>query len=111
MTLQAEPGRRRSALVVLAIASGMLVAPARALLGPSRARARPPCPSQRPESAATITPKTVERYAANPRLARAQAPQETQIELIDAKSTPQDWAHPAFWAAFTLVGDGRRPDQ
>lgn len=61
------------------------------------------------ESAAAITTKTMERYATNPRLTRAQALQETSIELIDAKRTPQDWAHPAFWAAYALVGDGRRP--
>lgn len=60
------------------------------------------------ESAAAITTKTMERYAANTRLTRAQALQETAIELIDAKRTPQEWAHPAFWAAYALIGDGRR---
>jgi CHAT domain-containing protein len=60
------------------------------------------------ESAAAITTKTMERYAANTRLTRAQALQQTAIELIEARQTPADWAHPAFWSAYALVGDGRR---
>jgi CHAT domain-containing protein len=60
------------------------------------------------ESAAAITTKTMERYAANTRLTRAQALQQTAIELIEARQTPPDWAHPAFWSAYALVGDGRR---
>jgi CHAT domain-containing protein len=61
------------------------------------------------ESAAAITTKTMGRYASNTRLTRAQALQETAIELIEAKLTSQEWANPAFWAAYALVGDGRRP--
>lgn len=60
------------------------------------------------ESAAAITTKTIERYVGNPRLSRAQALQQTSLELIDAKRTPADWSHPAFWAPYALVGDGRR---
>ena len=60
------------------------------------------------ESAAAITVRTMERYSANPRLNRATALQETAIELIEAKNTPAIWAHPAYWAPYALVGDGRR---
>jgi CHAT domain-containing protein len=60
------------------------------------------------ESAAAITTRTMERYAANTRLTRAQALQDTSVELIEAKNSPADWSHPAFWAGYALVGDGRR---
>jgi len=61
------------------------------------------------ESAAAITVKAMERYAADSRTTRAQALRQTQMELIEGKRrTPAEWAHPAYWAAYALVGDGRR---
>ena len=59
------------------------------------------------ESAAVITTKTVEAYAASSTLSRAQALQRTSIALIDANGTPPLWSHPAYWAPYALVGDGR----
>lgn len=60
------------------------------------------------ESAAAITTRTLERFAKNKRLGRADALQQTAIDLIDGKEAPADWSHPAFWAAYALVGDGGR---
>lgn len=59
-------------------------------------------------SAAKITVKTIEKYASNPKLTRAQALQWASIDLIDGKQVPSKWAHPAFWAPYALVGNGRR---
>lgn len=60
------------------------------------------------ESAAAITVKTMERYAANAGVTRAQALQQTSIELIEARRTPREWSHPAYWAPYALVGNGGR---
>ena len=62
------------------------------------------------ESASVITSATVQTYAANPHLTRAQALQRASLALIDGRSTGKAWSHPAYWAAFVLVGDApRRP--
>lgn len=60
------------------------------------------------ESAANITVKTIEKYASNPKITRAQALQSASIDLIEGKQVPSEWAHPAFWAPYALVGNGRR---
>jgi CHAT domain-containing protein len=60
------------------------------------------------ESAAQLTVKTMEKYAANRSMTRAQALQQASIDLIEGKGTNAEWAHPAFWAPYALVGDGRR---
>lgn len=55
------------------------------------------------------------RYAKNDRIGRAEALRLSMTSLIDegvATSTAKDgsfsYAHPIFWAPFSLVGDGRR---
>jgi len=60
------------------------------------------------ESAAAITTRTIQRFVRDPRITRAQALQQTLIELIDGRNAPADWAHPAFWAPYALVGNGGR---
>jgi CHAT domain-containing protein len=65
-------------------------------------------------SARTLTTDLFRRQAADPRLTRAQALQQTLNALIDGgeyldpqtKQTVFSYAHPIFWAPFTLVGDG-----
>lgn len=60
------------------------------------------------ESAAELTTRTVEVFARQAGLSRAQALQQASLALIDARGTPEAWAHPAYWAPFALVGDGGR---
>jgi CHAT domain-containing protein len=60
------------------------------------------------ESAAAITTMTIRHLARNPRLNRAQALQRTAIEMIEARSTPSRWSHPAYWAPYALVGSSAR---
>jgi CHAT domain-containing protein len=60
------------------------------------------------DSAAEITTRTVQAYAASATLSRAQALQQASLALIDAKGTAGLWSHPAYWAPYALVGDGRR---
>jgi CHAT domain-containing protein len=65
-------------------------------------------------SAKALTTDLFRRQAANPALTRAQALQQTMNGLIDSgefvdPSTGKvafSYAHPIFWAPFTLVGDG-----
>lgn len=65
-------------------------------------------------SAKRLTTDLFRRQAANPTQTRAQALQQTQNALIDEPGylDPQtmhvvySYAHPIFWAPFTLVGDG-----
>lgn len=64
-------------------------------------------------SAQKLTTDLFARQAANPALARGEALRQAMIALIDGPG-PVDaagkpffsYAHPIFWAAFTLVGDG-----
>ena len=65
-------------------------------------------------SARTLTTEVFRRQAADPHLTRARALQETMNALIDGgvyrdSSTQRivsSYAHPIFWAPFTLIGDG-----
>jgi len=65
-------------------------------------------------SARALTTELFRRQAADPRLSRAAALQRTMNALIDegrfvdpaTKSVVFSYAHPIFWAPFTIVGDG-----
>ena len=66
-------------------------------------------------SARLLTTKLFEQQAANPDLTRAQALRGTMLELIDRGESGSAtsgqrfaYAHPMFWAPFSLVGDGGR---
>ncbi len=66
-------------------------------------------------SARLLTTKLFEQQAANPSLSRAQALRGTMLDLIDrgessgaAPGRGFAYAHPMFWAPFSLVGDGGR---
>ena len=66
-------------------------------------------------SARLLTTKLFEHQAANPTGTRAEALRVTMLDLMD-KAVPGDmlgtrgytYAHPMFWAPFSLVGDGGR---
>ncbi|MCK9381764.1 MAG: CHAT domain-containing protein [Sulfuritalea sp.] len=66
-------------------------------------------------SARLLTTKLFEHQAANPSTTRAEALRATMINLMD-RGVPTDmlatkgftYAHPMFWAPFSLVGDGGR---
>ena len=67
-------------------------------------------------SARTITSDLFRRQAETPTLARAEALQQAMLALIDgpgyvdASGNPVfSYAHPIFWAPFSLVGDGGTP--
>jgi CHAT domain-containing protein len=68
-------------------------------------------------SARALTTELFRRQAVNPSLSRAQALQQTLNALIDrggyvdaqTKQTVFSYAHPIFWAPFSLVGDGGGP--
>jgi CHAT domain-containing protein len=65
-------------------------------------------------SARTLTTDLFKRIAEDPRLPRAEALRQAELALIDGaghvdpetKKTLFSYAHPMFWAPFTLVGDG-----
>jgi CHAT domain-containing protein len=65
-------------------------------------------------SARAITTGIFRRQAADPGLARAEALRQSMLALVDGPGyidavsgqTLFSYAHPLFWAPFTLVGDG-----
>jgi CHAT domain-containing protein len=65
-------------------------------------------------SARTLTTDLFRRQAQNATLSRAEALRQAEIALIDgagyvdpdSKATVFSYAHPIFWAPFSLVGDG-----
>jgi CHAT domain-containing protein len=60
-------------------------------------------------SARLLTTELFRRQAENPALTRAEALRQSMLDLM-TKSGPGglSYAHPAFWAPFSLVGDGGR---
>lgn len=63
------------------------------------------------EVAAKITVRTIQLEQERPELTRAEAFQQAMLEIRNDTShdgAPLSWAHPAFWAPFTLIGDGTR---
>ena len=64
-------------------------------------------------SAKLLTTDIFRRQAANPKLARAEALRQAMLDLMDNQSgrdsagNQYSYAHPLFWAPFSLVGDGR----
>lgn len=66
-------------------------------------------------SAKALTTELFRRQAAEVGLTRAEALRAAQLALIDGRGavdptgrTLYAYAHPMFWAAFALVGDGGR---
>lgn len=59
-------------------------------------------------SAKTLVTGIFERQAADPKLSRAEALRQSMLSLMQAKSTDNafSYAHPLFWAPYTLVGEG-----
>jgi len=65
-------------------------------------------------SARTLTTDLFRRQADNPQLGRGEAMRQAELALIDgpgfvdpdSKQTLFSYAHPIFWAPFTVVGDG-----
>lgn len=55
-------------------------------------------------SARLLTTNLFRIQAADPRMSRAEALREAMLEVMHTPG--QKYAHPAFWAAFSLVGDG-----
>ena len=56
-------------------------------------------------SARLLTTGLFRYHAENPQATRAEALRRSMLELMQADSA---YAHPAFWAPFSLVGDGLR---
>jgi len=65
-------------------------------------------------SARALTTDLFQREAADPGLTRAEALRRAELDLIDGPGAVVDgrtlfsYAHPIFWAPFSLVGDGGR---
>ena len=64
-------------------------------------------------SAKTLTTTLFQRQAADPTLSRSEALNRTMLDLIDRSGYMDaegrivfSYAHPVFWAPFSLVGDG-----
>ena len=62
-------------------------------------------------SARLLTTDLFRRQADDPQLGRAEALRRAELALIDgagdaARNTAFSYAHPIFWAPFSLVGDG-----
>jgi CHAT domain-containing protein len=56
-----------------------------------------------------------ERQAGDPSLTRAEALRQAMLKLIDGKGYADEqgktqfaYAHPLFWAPYTIIGDGGR---
>ena len=60
-------------------------------------------------SARLLTTELFRRQSQNPRLTRAEALRQSMLDLMGKRAPGGfSYAHPAFWAPFSLVGDGGR---
>jgi CHAT domain-containing protein len=60
-------------------------------------------------SARMLTTELFKRQADHPQLTRAEALRQSMLDLMGKKAPGGfSYAHPAFWAPFSLVGDGGR---
>jgi CHAT domain-containing protein len=58
-------------------------------------------------SARILTTDLFRRQAETPTLARGEAMRQAEVALIDGPGSGQfSYAHPIFWAPFSVVGDG-----
>jgi CHAT domain-containing protein len=65
------------------------------------------------QSARELTSELFRRQAANPKLSRSEALRESMLSLLDHKGfigtdgkMAFAYAHPLFWAPYTIIGDG-----
>ena len=62
-------------------------------------------------SARLLTTEVFRRQSENPQMTRAEALRQSMLSLMGKSATGAttfSYAHPAFWAPFSLVGDGGR---
>lgn len=55
-----------------------------------------------------LTTGTMDALAKEPQIGRAEL-RRSMMALLDDVSLPEEYAHPAVWAPFSLVGDGGSP--
>ena len=67
------------------------------------------------QSARELVSDMFERQAGDPSLSRAEALRQAMVKLIDGKGYTDEqgktqfaYAHPLFWAPYTIIGDGGR---
>jgi CHAT domain-containing protein len=65
------------------------------------------------ESARELISDLFKRQAADPKLARSEALRQVMMTLVDGRGyvgsdgkTPFAYAHPLFWAPYSIIGDG-----
>ena len=65
------------------------------------------------QSARELTTDLFRRQTANPKLSRSEALRQAMMALLDGKgfidekgTTLFTYAHPLFWAPYTIIGDG-----
>ena len=58
------------------------------------------------DAATRLTARMLAEAAADPAIGRAEALRRLMLAMIAAEDSPQ-YAHPLFWAPFSVVGEGR----
>lgn len=62
-----------------------------------------PVPS---DASVRLTTGAIEALASEPRIGRAEALRLAMLSLLEDEPLPPEYAHPAVWAPFSLVGEG-----
>jgi CHAT domain-containing protein len=58
------------------------------------------------DASVRLTTGAIERLAQTPEIGRAEALRHAMLALLDDATLPPEYAHPAIWAPFSLVGEG-----
>ena len=58
------------------------------------------------DASVRLTTGAIETLAREPQIGRAEALRRAMLALLDDATLPPEYAHPAIWAPFSLVGEG-----
>ena len=104
-------------LVILRRALALARKPSRALAGHFSTLAAEPCWSTNwsvhSDSARELVSDVFRRQAANPKLSRAESLRQSMVALMESSEAKDEagktvftYAHPIFWAPYSIMGDG-----
>jgi CHAT domain-containing protein len=58
------------------------------------------------DASVRITTGAIDALVREPAVGRAEAVRQSMMKLLDDRTLPDEYAHPAIWAPFSLIGEG-----
>jgi CHAT domain-containing protein len=58
------------------------------------------------DASVRLTTGAIAALANEPQIGRSEALRRSMLALLEDRTLPEEYAHPAIWAPFSLVGEG-----